>query len=247
MWPFLSLLILAFAVSLDGFGVGVMYGLRKIRIPLHGLLIISLCSGIIIYLSIQAGQWMLRFMSPSGARSVGAFILLGIGIWAIYQIITRKDEPDEFDERSENPAVTQTSQAAQPSTNASADATVTTKAVVSLAPRKMLRIEIKRLGLVIQILKTPSVADWDHSGNISMSEATLLGIALSLDAFGAGIGAALIGFAPLATAATIAAASGSFIGAGLTVGYRFANLSWIRRLSILPGCILILMGIIKLL
>jgi putative Mn2+ efflux pump MntP len=239
MWPFLSLLFLAFAVSLDGFGVGVMYGLRKIRIPLHGLLIISLCSGIIIYLSMQAGQWLLRFMSPAGARSIGAFILLGIGVWAIYQIITRKDEPYEFDEHSAKPAVTQASQATQPPVAVITDA--------ALAPKKMLRIEIKRLGLVIQILKTPSVADWDHSGNISMSEATLLGIALSLDAFGAGIGAALIGFAPLATAATIAAASGSFIGAGLAVGYRFANLSWIRRLSILPGCILILMGILKLL
>ncbi|MCC2685881.1 MAG: putative rane protein [Paenibacillaceae bacterium] len=235
MWPFLSLLILAFAVSLDGFGVGVMYGLRKIRVPLHGLFIISLCSGIIINLSMQAGQWMLRFLSPTGARSIGAVILLGIGIWAIYQIITRKDEPDELGGPS---AATEPSQAVQLPANSNA---------LTPEPKKMLRIEIKRLGLVIQILKTPSVADWDHSGNISMSEATLLGIALSLDAFGAGIGAALIGFAPLATAATIAAASGSFIGAGLAVGYRFANLSWIRKLSILPGCILILMGILKLL
>jgi putative Mn2+ efflux pump MntP len=239
---------LAFAVSLDGFGVGVMYGLRKIRVPLHGLFIISICSGVIIYLSMQAGQWMLRFLSPTGARSIGAIILLGIGIWAIYQIITRKDESDEL---GGSTAGAQPSQAAaQPFINTCATDIATADAdaqALTPEPKKMLRIEIKRLGLVIQILKTPSVADWDHSGNISMSEATLLGIALSLDAFGAGIGAALIGFAPLVTAATIAAASGSFIGAGLAVGYRFANLNWIRKLSILPGCILILMGILKLL
>jgi putative Mn2+ efflux pump MntP len=45
MLPVISLLILAFAVSLDGFGVGVMYGLRKIRIPLVSIGIISLWSG----------------------------------------------------------------------------------------------------------------------------------------------------------------------------------------------------------
>jgi putative sporulation protein YtaF len=73
-----------------------------------------------------------------------------------------------------------------------------------------------------------------------------LGLALSLDAFGAGIGAALIGFAPLLTAFSIALSSGMFIAVGLQVGFKYADLAWIRRLSVLPGCILILMGIMKL-
>ena len=64
MLPVVSLLILAFAVSLDGFGVGVMYGLRKIRIPLLSIGIISLWSGIIIYSSMQIGVLMSSFMSP---------------------------------------------------------------------------------------------------------------------------------------------------------------------------------------
>lgn len=43
--PLFSLLLLAFALSLDGFGVGITYGLRKMKIPLLSVLIISLCSG----------------------------------------------------------------------------------------------------------------------------------------------------------------------------------------------------------
>lgn len=87
----------------------------------------------------------------------------------------------------------------------------------------------------------------DKSGNISASEATLLGLALSLDAFGAGIGAALIGFVPLLTASVISISSGSFIALGLRIGFRYAEMTWMKKLSILPGCVLILMGLLKML
>jgi putative sporulation protein YtaF len=95
-------------------------------------------------------------------------------------------------------------------------------------------------------LRTPSIADVDKSGNISASEATLLGLALSLDAFGAGIGAALIGYAPIVTSTVIAFASGTFIAIGLRIGFLYAEMNWMKKLSIVPGCVLILMGIMKL-
>ena len=41
------------------------------------------------------------------------------------------------------------------------------------------------------------VADFDKSGTITGVEAFMLGLALSLDSFGAGIGAAMLGFSPL--------------------------------------------------
>ena len=50
---------------------------------------------------------------------------------------------------------------------------------------------------MIQILRKPTVADFDKSGTISAGEALLLGIALSVDSFGAGIGASLLGMHPL--------------------------------------------------
>lgn len=227
MLSVVSLLLLALAVSLDGFGVGVMYGLRRIRIPLPSVAIISLCSGIIIYVSMQIGVWISRFVDPSFAKTVGAVILMGIGLWAIYQMLTEKQDGEEPDAGK------------QPAVAGTAGAAVAT-------PKEIINIELKRLGLVIQILRTPSIADMDRSGNISPSEAMLLGTALSLDAFGAGIGAALLGFTPWLTAAVIALASGTFLSAGLSFGFRFANLKWIRKLSILPGFVLILMGIMKL-
>ncbi|MVO98437.1 manganese efflux pump [Paenibacillus lutrae] len=249
-----SLLILALAVSLDGFGVGMMYGLRRIRIPLLSIAIISLCSGIIIYLSMNAGVWLSVYLSPDYARIVGALILVGIGIWALYQFLTQKQGQEDAGEgvavlsahAVHAPSGIQPQQAGMSHEHPGGPATENTTAPVYSPAHKMLSIEIKRLGLVIQILRTPSAADVDRSGNISSYEATLLGVALSLDAFGAGIGAALIGYKPLLTSAVIALASGIFIAFGLSIGFRYSGKSWVRSVSVLPGCVLILMGILKL-
>ncbi|MDF2816007.1 MAG: rane protein [Paenibacillus sp.] len=225
MLSIIPLTILALAVSLDGFGVGVTYGLRKIRIPLLSIAIISICSGIIIYTSMQLGVWISQFVDPLFAKGIGGAILIGIGVWALYQVLHEK--PDEAADliRDGEPL---------PEVNVT-------------SAREVMYIELKRLGLVIQILRTPSVADMDRSGNISPYEALLLGIALSLDALGAGIGAALIGFTPWLTSMVIALASGMFLASGLHIGYKYSDLSWMRRLSVFPGFVLIIMGIMKLL
>ncbi|WP_028548051.1 sporulation membrane protein YtaF [Paenibacillus sp. UNC451MF] len=230
MLPFISLLILALAVSLDGFGVGVMYGLRKIRMPLVSVAIISCCSGFIIYLAMQIGVFISHFVDPVFAKAIGGIILIGIGIWAVYQVMMEKKDVDSGDSADAPNEL--------PVRISGIDGVPTT--------REVLNIELKRFGLVIQILRTPSIADMDRSGNISPYEALLLGIALSLDAFGAGIGAALIGFTPLLTSAVIALASGTFLASGLRIGYKYSDMSWLRRLSVFPGCVLIIMGIMKL-
>lgn len=237
MLPVVSLLVLALAVSLDGFGVGVMYGLRKIRMPLISIGIISLCSGCIIYMAMQIGVWISQFVDPVFAKAIGGIILIGIGIWAVYQVVSeKKEEKSEAVPAGEEPqdskALTVREESAMPPVHRT---------------KEIVYIELKRLGLVIQILKTPSIADMDRSGNISPYEAVLLGVALSLDAFGAGIGAALIGFTPWLTSAVIALASGTFLASGLRIGFMYSELSWIRRLSMFPGFVLIIMGIMKLL
>ena len=78
--------------------------------------------------------------------------------------------------------------------------------------------EIKSLGVVISILQKPTDVDFDKSGTINGVEALVLGIALSLDAFGAGIGAAMIGISPLILAAAIGFMSSIFIWSGLQSG-----------------------------
>lgn len=232
-----SLLVLAFAVSLDGFGVGVTYGLRRIRIPLLSVLIIACCSGLIIYLSMQVGGWLTGFLSEFVARLIGACVLILIGGWALLQV-KRGKQSDEADETE------------VVSVQGSAASTEGFEKIqageIANAPLVM-RVELKHLGLVIQILRTPQAADVDKSGTISASEAVMLGVALSLDAFGAGLGAALIGLPSLFTSLTIAAASAIFLIGGIRFGFRFSAWRGMQTLSFLPGILLIMMGIMKLL
>lgn len=227
-----SLLVLAFAVSVDGFGVGVTYGLRRIRIPLLSVVIIAICSGLVIFLSMLVGSWITGYLSPFAAKLIGAVVLVGIGTWALLQL-KRSGRDAGGEERSERIAEQETG----------ADQELADRS----HPVLVVIVELKRLGLVIQILRTPQAADVDKSGTISAAEAVMLGVALSFDAFGAGIGAAMIGLSPVLTPIMIAASSALFLLGGMRFGFRFSNWKGMQAVSVLPGILLIVIGICKLL
>ena len=216
-----SMLALALAVSLDGLSAGMMYGIRKIRIPIASVAIVSLCSAFVLFGSMAVGGVIVQWLPERAAQWIGAGILIGIGIWAIAQMTSSRRRAEERDPEPAAPA--------EP------------------GEQTLLQWEIRQLGLIIRIWRTPAMADMDRSGVISASEAVLLGLALSLDSLGAGIGAALIGFPPVATSLLIGAASGLCIAAGVKLGFLFAGWRWIGKLTVLPGCILIVMGLLKLL
>lgn len=75
-----------------------------------------------------------------------------------------------------------------------------------------------------KMLQNPETADVDRSGEISIGEAVVLGVALSANAITNGLGAGLLNLSPLAI--SIAAAAGSFITvwAGVAVGRRAASI-----------------------
>ncbi|MFD2671693.1 MntP/YtaF family protein [Marinicrinis sediminis] len=253
MATWISIGILALAVSLDGFSAGMMYGLRKIRIPVLSVIIICLFSGLVIYLSMLAGTWLLQWISPAAAKAFGGVILIGIGCYAIAQLFWQREDAQWPDGSADSAGRDQSernsgmNEESGKKLERGGSPVVTTSSVTPLSPLPLLHIEIKKLGIVIDILKTPSAADIDRSGRISASEAAWLGVALSLDALGAGIGAALIGLTPWVTSLCIAVASGMFVSLGLRLGSWCAGWAWMKKMSLLPGCILILLGIMKLL
>lgn len=236
-----SLLLLAFAVSLDGFGVGVTYGLRRIRIPVLSVIIIAFCSGLVVWLSMQIGSILTNYMSPSVAKLIGALLLMCIGVWALIQYWQRRKAGENGTDDDEGEAADRA--ASQVSGIAVTDVQPVSGEVTASA---IVNLELKRLGIVIQILRTPQAADVDRSGTISASEAILLGFALSIDSFGAGLGAAMVGYDPLLTALVISTTSGLFLLAGMRLGFRFAGWRGMRALSVLPGIMLIVMGFLRL-
>lgn len=197
-----GMLLLVIAVSLDGFSVGITYGMRKIKVPFLPLFIIMLCSGLIVFLSMEIGDFLRAFISPEGASLLGGCILVFLGIFSFISIIRSKD--------TENAGKTFSSNA--------------------------------KLKQVKTVLTRPKEADLDKSGTISINESILLGFALALDAFGAGIGAAMLGYSPLLTALLTASMSGIFLYSGILLGNYLWKLPVVQRLSILPAAVLIFLG-----
>ncbi|WLD92338.1 sporulation membrane protein YtaF [Alkalihalobacillus sp. AL-G] len=213
MTGWVSLLTLTFAVSMDSFGVGVTYGVRKMKITYFSIILIALCSAMVLLAALNVGTIVSTFISEEFAEAIGGVMLIFLGIYVLWQLFRSKSEPHEQTETSTD---------------------------------HVWNMEIKSLGIVIQILRSPDVADIDRSGTITGLEALLLGLALSLDSFAAGIGASLLGFPHLQTALIVATMSSFFLVAGMKLGKIFSSFSFVRLINFLPGVILIILGVLKL-
>ncbi|MGQ9778318.1 MAG: sporulation membrane protein YtaF [Bacillota bacterium] len=103
---------------------------------------------------------------------------------------------------------------------------------------------IRPLGLVIQIVREPLAADLDASGAIDGREALWLGLALSLDTLGTSFLVALGGKVPFFLPFLLGFANWLFLSAGLAGGRLFAHEEW-PLLRVLPGLILMLLGLLR--
>jgi putative sporulation protein YtaF len=205
-----SLLILAFALSLDSFSVGFTYGLRKMAMPFKSILIIATCSAVSLLIAVSIGHGLEKVLSPGMTERIGGIILIGLGAWVLYQFFRPEKEKEPIDHE-----------------------------------KMIVNFEIRSLGLAINILKKPMSADFDRSGTITGIEAFMLGFALSLDSFGAGIGAAMLGFSPINLAISVAVMSSLFVFFGIKSGSLFHKFDWVQRVAFLPGILLIIIGIWK--
>ena len=103
-----------------------------------------------------------------------------------------------------------------------------------------------RIRVIKSILTTPDHADLDRSGMISANEAFLLGAALALDAFGAGLGASMLGYSPLLTTILVAIMSGVFLYCGIKTGFLLAKRDFMKHLTLVPPLLLMALGVINL-
>lgn len=203
---FFSVLLLGLAVSLDGFGAGFAYGVRKLSLPLPSLVIICFSSSFSIFLSMEAGALVARLLSLRAASAIGGLLLLLVGAVILIQSFRQNRENGET-----------------------------------------LGADGHGLGVLSSVLREPQLADFDSSGVITGKEAVVLGVALALDAFAAGFGAAMMGFPPLATAFVVGIAKFVLLPAGVLSGRKFANILKEERASLVSGAVLAFLGLMHLL
>lgn len=94
-----SLSILTFVVSVDSFGAGLAYGLRKLQLPFLFLLLISVCSGTSIFIGGMIAGTIALYFPPVMTESLGGIILILLGCWSIYQ--SRKNKPLKEDKKDD--------------------------------------------------------------------------------------------------------------------------------------------------
>lgn len=97
------------------------------------------------------------------------------------------------------------------------------------------------------ILKNPEIADVDKSGEIGLSEACVLGVALSANAVTNGLGAGLLGLSPLAISLTAALGSFLTVWVGVALGrkvaaVRIGNLTLGQFGTLLSGIIILIIA-----
>ncbi|MDN5302687.1 MAG: hypothetical protein PWQ60_2201 [Thermoanaerobacteraceae bacterium] len=205
----LSNIVLAIAVSVDGFSIGIIYSMKGIRIPWFSQFIIALATSVALSVALVFGKAMEAFLNPSVARFIGVAILLAIGIWSMMEAVKRSGSSGQ--DRMKTIAA----------------------------------LKIKPLGLVVMILREPAIADRDISGVIDPREAFLLGTALAMDAFGAGIGAAAAGFNAVLTITLVTIMSVLFLSAGLYTGAKRIPGMENGWAKFLPGGLLFALAVTK--
>lgn len=220
MSGWLSLLLVSLAISMDSVSVGLTYGLRNMRMPFLSLVVVSGCSFIVVYSVMMLGASLTYWLTPEVGKRIGAAVLIGMGLFTLWRLVSPRAAAEEDSFR-----------AVSVEKQAEAEWTVLS--------------QFRVFGVMIQILRDPARADTDRSGHIMGWEAVMLGLALSLDAFGAGISLTFLGYSPLVVALCIAVMSALLLQIGLTLGRRAGQSKWISRLTWLPPILLICIGVAK--
>jgi putative sporulation protein YtaF len=80
---FLPSLWLAISTNVDNFGVGIAYGIKRIRIGAASNLLIACCNCSATYLSMRAGETIAQFVPASVCNTIGSGTIVLVGLWAL--------------------------------------------------------------------------------------------------------------------------------------------------------------------
>lgn len=214
-----SILLLAISLSMDAFSAGLVYGLRQIKIPLLSKLLIAIFSVIYTSAALFGGKSLSKIVPFSVSKKLGVCILIMMSIWIIIKTLLKNSQEHSIHSETE-----------------------------TTSSKTLLKIGFKSLGITIHIFKNPVDFDLDSSGTIDTAESLLLGLGLSLDAIGVGVGSALLGFHSFFIPFTVGLFQWLFLSFGTYLGEKFAlscsnpNQKWF---GLIPGILLLFLALLR--
>lgn len=214
----INYIFLAISVSIDSLGIGIAYGIRNTQMFLLSKFILFTISILISSISILIGGLICSIIPSKFATYMGVFILIFLGLWIIYQSFKKDD-----DSVSKLPTPT------------------------VLNKKKNYNFIIKSLGITIKIIRDPISSDLDSSKKIDWKEALYLGIALSLDSIGVGIGGSIVGVNSISFPIFVSTFQLIFLSFGNFLGKKISAINLPKNIwSVISGTLLIIIGICKL-
>ncbi len=219
----INYIILAISVSIDSLGIGITYGIRNTKLFLLSKFILFIISVLITSIAILIGKLICFILPNNFTNCIGIFILIFLGLWIIYQSFKNEEN------------------------NWSQDSSKTPPPAIC-NKKKSYNFIIKSLGITIQIIRDPISSDLDGSKKIDWKEALYLGIALSLDSIGVGIGGSIVGLNSIIFPILVACfqliflSFGNFLGKKISSSINLPKNIW----SIISGALLIIIGICRL-
>lgn len=80
-----AIVLLALSTSLDSLGVGIVYGLRKIRLPFASNLLIAVLSGLGTFTAMKAGEYVFTLLPGMWAGYISSGVMIAAGVWIMFQ------------------------------------------------------------------------------------------------------------------------------------------------------------------
>jgi putative sporulation protein YtaF len=208
-----SIILISLGANLDNLSIGLSYGMRKIRIPIIAIIIISLLSGLFTLISCLAGHLLSDVIPNYFSNIIGGGIIIFVGVWIITASFLKNKRKIKEDIKNRQEAI---------------------------SSEKPPNTEVDGL---IEIIQDPDKADRDGSGDISIKESILLGIALAINCLATGFGAGMTGVNVYAISAATALFSLITILLGLKIGIWCQKYLSGKKADIISGILLIIIGL----
>ncbi|MFC9538628.1 manganese efflux pump [Lysinibacillus sp. NPDC056959] len=98
----IAIILIGIAANLDNLGIGLAYGIKRVKIPVLSNAVIALISMIVTYVAVTAGSVVIDYVSPDFANLIGSLLLCVIGIWTLLSSRLSNqgllENPEVFDE-----------------------------------------------------------------------------------------------------------------------------------------------------
>lgn len=217
MW-ILSGILLAISLSMDALGIGVSYGLRGKEVPLLPKVIISLISLAFTAAAIGIGNIIVLFLPDQLAKLIGPGMLGVLGVAIIIQALSKKEGEEEPE--------------------------------VQIPQKKTWKIALKPLGLTIKIIRNEIYGNGskaDAAAIMGIRESLYMGVALSIDSFGAGISSAVSGINNFFVPVMVGLCQFIFLSLGIFCGQKLTSIKKAdpKIFMLLSGAILVVLAIIR--